>query len=62
MRAAVSLALLLSACGAAEEPANEEAGRADVEALPADESAETSTQELAAGVNDPDANELGNQH
>ena len=63
MRVAISLSLLLAACSAPEEPAaNQPATPTEVEALPADESAETTSEELANGVNDPDIEDLGNQH
>ena len=64
MRAAISLALLLAACGSgAESPeANNAAAPADVDVLPADESAATPSADLANGVSDPAVNELGNQH
>ena len=41
---------------------NEILANADIEALPADESATTSANELANGVDDPDVRNLGNQH
>ncbi len=64
MRAAISLAVLLAACGGGpeEQPANSAAAPADIEALPADESSATSSAELANGVNEPDIGNLGNQH
>ena len=63
MRAAASLlagALALVGCG--EQTPETRNGPAEVEALPADESAATTSEELANGVNDPDVNDLGNQH
>ena len=67
MRGAASLILLaLAACdGPAVEPSNEELAAnapVEVQALPADESAATSSGELANGVNEPDAPDLGNRH
>ena len=68
MRAAAKVLVpmaMLSACGGgATEPTaeNNVAAPADIETLPADESSETSSAELANGVNDPDVNDLGNQH
>ena len=65
--AVLALALAAAACGGAEQqepppPGADNAAGADIEALPADESAATSSEELANGVNDPDAADLGNQH
>jgi hypothetical protein len=67
MRSADSLALilLLGACGQqAPEAGNEIVANApvEIEALPPDESAVTTSEELANGVNEPDASNLGNQH
>jgi len=67
MRNASSLGLigLLAACGQQQpEPGNEMVANAptEIEALPADESAVTTSEELANGVNDPDVANLGNQH
>ena len=64
MRAAISLALLLAACGGSpdDQPANDAAAPVEIEALPADESVATTSSELANGVNEPDAADLGNQH
>ena len=64
MRAAISLAFLLAACGGARDaqPGNNAAAPVDIEALPADESVATTSEELAEGVNEPDVNDLGNQH
>lgn len=60
---AALLALALASCGdAAVEPAANQPAVADVEALPPDESVATTSAELANGVNDPDVNDLGNQH
>ena len=61
MRAAISLAALIAACSAPDEqPANNAAATVEIEALPADESAATSSEELANGVNEPDVTDLGN--
>ena len=67
MRSAGSLALivLLNACSQqAPETSNEIVANAptEIEALPADESVETTPEELENGVNDPDVGNLGNQH
>ena len=64
MRAAISLAVLLAACGGApdDQPANVAQAPVEIEALPADESVATTSKELAEGVNEPDVNDLGNQH
>ena len=56
---------MLAACGEpAPEPGNEAVANAptEIEALPADESAVTTSEELANGVNDPDVDNLGTQH
>lgn len=65
MRAAISLAFVLAACGGASEAPvrnNESSALSDVDVLPADESSATTSAELANGVNDPDVNDLGNEH
>ena len=67
MRSAGSLALivLLGACGQqSPEATNEAAANAptEIEALPPDESVETTSGELENGVNDPDAGNLSNEH
>ena len=67
MRNASSLGLivLLAACSQqAPEAGNEVVANAptEIEALPADESAVTTSEELENGVNDPDVANLGNQH
>ena len=67
MRNASSLSLiaLLAACTQpAPEADNDVVANApmEIEALPADESAVTTSEELENGVNDPDVANLGNQH
>lgn len=66
MRIAASLiAMALTACEAAEQPANSSVNASlpvEVETLPPDESVGTTSEELARGVNDPDGGNLGNQH
>ena len=67
MRNASSLGLiaLLAACTQpAPEAGNDVAANApmEIEALPADESAVTTSEELENGVNDPDVANLSNQH
>ena len=66
MRSAYSLGLfaLLAACGQqAPEAGNEAVANAptEIEALPPDESAGTTNDELENGVSDPDVANLGNQ-
>ena len=74
MRSAAKLFLIatLAGCGGGDEvnePAignevkatNETLANADIEALPADESVGTTSEELANGVNEPDAGEPVNQ-
>lgn len=67
MRNAASLALILL-CGACSQQAPEAGNQivdnapVDIEALPADESSITTTEELQNGANEPDATNLGNQH
>jgi hypothetical protein len=56
--------LALAACNRAQQPQEQNIAidsgnipaNADIEALPADESSATSSQELANGANEPDAN------
>ena len=62
--AAAALLAGLAGCSEAgeESQAANETNVADVDVLPADESVATSSGELVNGVNDPDVNELGNQH
>ena len=65
MRSAGSFALivLLTACNQqSPEAGNELVAPTEIEALPPDESVETTTDELENGVNDPDVANLGNQH
>jgi len=67
MRSASSLALiaLLSACSQqAPETSNEVVANAptEIEALPPDESVETTSDELENGVSDADAANLSNEH
>ena len=68
MRSANSLLpliALLAACSQqAPEPDNESVANAptEIEALPADETVGTTTDELENGVNEPDLTNLGNQH
>ena len=67
MRSASSLGLiaLLAACGQQAPDAGDEAvanAPTEIEAVPADESAVTTADELENGVNDPDVANLGNQH
>ena len=70
---ALVLAALLAACGKkAEEPAGNQdmaleenlttglPANADIETLPPDESSGTSPEELNAGEDNPDVNDLGN--
>lgn len=62
MRAVLSLALILAACGGGAETANEaaagnSAAATDIDVLPADESVGTDSSALASGVNDPELNE-----
>ena len=57
------LALALTACSDAPKDADtNNAAVTDVEALPADESAATPTDELANGAADPNVNEAGNAY
>lgn len=63
MRVAINLVLILAAfSNPDEQPANNVAMPIEVEALPADESAATTSDELANGVNEPDAGEFGNAY
>jgi hypothetical protein len=67
MRNANSLGLiaLLAACGQeAPEAGNEAVANAptEIEALPADESTVTTSEELENGVSDPEAANLGTEH
>ena len=67
MRSANSLGLivLLAACSQqAPEAGNNVVANAptEIESLPADESAGTTSEELENGVNEPDAANLSNQH
>ena len=53
----------LTACaGEADRQSANNAAVADIEVLPADESAATTSGELANGASEPDAEELRNQH
>ena len=67
MRNAASLVLiaLLTACGQqAPEAGNQAVANAptEIEAVPTDESAVTTSEELENGVSEPDAANLGNQY
>lgn len=63
----LTAAAALVACGAADDPNQNitvdinSADPADIEALPADESSTTSSEELANGFDEPPANESDNQ-
>ena len=59
---ALAAAIALAACGKAEQPAANNSTVADIETLPADESAATTSEELQNGVDDPDVGNLENQH
>ena len=59
----LATAIALVGCGGeADQPAARNGTVTDIETLPADESAATTTRELRNGVNDPDVGNLGNQH
>ena len=59
---ALAMAIALAACSEAEQAPVNNSTAADIEVLPADESAATTSEELQNGVNEPDVGNLGNQH
>lgn len=63
MRAALSLLILLGACGGGEAEQTEAntaaAAPTDIDVLPADESVATESGELATGVDEPEVDGVG---